>query len=88
MIKVKNVSRTPFTLNLLRGVNYGQDFKASAFEMQVPVTMPDGKAGLQTISRELPASITWAPGQTLEVPEKVREIDQFKRATPRILVVC
>ena len=88
MPRVKNRQAYPFTLNLERGVDYGRpELAPSEVVSAVPVALADGKTGVQEIARQLPGSLTWGPGETLEVPETILANHDFKRAVPRILIV-
>lgn len=81
-LKVKNTSRTAFTLNLARGEDYGAGFLPTRIPFDTPELGPDGQfMGLRHRVLAQPASITWLPGEVREdVPGAVRRLEDFRKA--------
>lgn len=90
-INVRNVSRTPFVLNLLRGGTYDGHpaCQPSLMKFAQAVDLPDGSSGVKHVKKSLPASLTWLPGEKKKgLPPQLQQIDQFKRAVlDHVLVV-
>lgn len=85
MVSIKNVSRTPFTANCLSNVDYGPSLAPVEFNAVFPSHSGAGKATI--VKKTLPASISWAPGETKTLPEPVLGIPEVKRVLSLILVV-
>jgi hypothetical protein len=79
MITIQNTARTGFVVNLLPGCDYGDAHPTISVSRTEVVVTPDGP-GTKTTERELPGSISWLAGETLDVHENVREIPAVKRA--------
>lgn len=89
MIRVTNKSRQIFTLNLLAGEDYGEDFEPTTTTHRQVTSTEDGTAGFRDVELSQPASITWLAGETREVPDAVASIEEFRSAwrAGRLLVV-
>ena len=81
MLNVKNRSRTLFTLNLAKGVDYGDGYGPTTETLRLTDHAPDGTIGQRVIEKELPGNITWLGGETKsKLPEALRDHPDFLRA--------
>jgi hypothetical protein len=79
-MRVKNVSRSSITVNLLRGVDYGEGYRPTAFSLHQATATDSGEVGIRLVEMSLPGSITWRAGEEKDVPDAVDRIPEFRKA--------
>ena len=85
-LSVKNKSRRLVTINLLQDT---APATSSSVELTLAVLNKDGTSGQRIVERQVPATISWGPGETLvDLPEGLRVIEEFQTAVAagRLLV--
>ena len=77
-LSVKNKSRRPVTINLLQ--HTAPDL-STPVELTLATLNKDGTTGQRIVERQVPASISWGPGETLtDLPEGLPDIEEFQTA--------
>lgn len=91
MLTVKNKSKQLFTLNLPKGLDYGNLAAAKPTEatFKMAAVTPDGDVGVKEVTKLLPGALTWLAGETKhQLPVALGAIPEFKAACDAgILVV-
>lgn len=82
MLTITNKSKLIFVLNVMKGVDYRHpDLAPSTVDMAIPAQTPAGEPGHRIVQKELPASITWLPGEVKSgLPDELADIEEFRTA--------
>lgn len=90
-LTVTNKSRTLFTLNLPKGLDY-ENHPAAAEKTQtfkMEARTKEGDVGIREVEKTIPGSMTWLSGETkTKLPPAIACIPEFQQAVAQgILVV-